>query len=359
MKKSCIIAITFLFITKYLASQENPDQNVSEHFVQIKLNVKAVDESGLAIPGADVHARVIYPEKYKDGSNDFKGKTDQSGDFSVESGTTSCVVPIKVSKEGYYSSCMEYLYLSELNKNTKSGERMLPWNPTVCIILKKIGKAVPMYARGAIRKTVDIPSQDMAHGYDLLLDDWIAPHGKGKVSDLKMLAHIEIIDKKNYDATLSITFPNQGDGWFVLQELKGIESELKYPREAPLEGYLSDPIVLKYRKKISYEQPVGGNPYGYIFRLRTKFDERGNVVSAIYAKIIDGKLHTRVDSRRLENPILFGASPKLMTEKGSESGCYFRMHYYLNPVANDRTLEFDRATNLAPEVDRAARYLDP
>jgi hypothetical protein len=35
------------------------------------------------------------------------------------------------------------------------------------------------------------------------------------------------------------------------------------------------------------------------------------------------------------------------------------MHYYLNPKPNDRTLEFDRKTNLATESERSASDLDP
>jgi hypothetical protein len=226
---------------------------------------------------------------------------------------------------------------------------------------KKIGKGAPMYARAAPRKTTYLPSQDEVHGYDMIEDDWVAPKGKGQVADLCMRAHMDVIDDENFDSNMVITFPNRGDGWIALNELQGIESEMKYPREAPVAGYRDGPINLKFRWRKPHDKqlPEGGNPYGYILRLRTKLNENGEVLSAIYAKIIDSNLYPPIDPRRLENPIYFRSGPELMRQKGRESGCYFKMHYYLNPKPNDRTLEFDRKTNLATESERSASDLDP
>jgi hypothetical protein len=184
--------------------------------------------------------------------------------------------------------------------------------------------------------------------------DWVEPYGKGKVDDLRIRAQMDVMDDDNYDSSMVITFPNKGDGWIALHELHGIESEMKYPRDAPLGGYSSEPIQLTYRWRKPFDNPplIGGNPYGYILRLRTQYEKDGSIHSAIYAKIIDDKLQLPVDTRRLENPIYFGSGPKLMKEKGHESGCYFKMDYYLNPKPNDRTLEYDRKTNLAPDSQR-------
>lgn len=359
MKNILVMTLGFLF--QHLSAQEMPDRKpLVDLFMFAKITVLVHDESGNPVADSKLHIAFSHNNgSYADGQNDFFVQTDANGKYVAESECTGAIF-IEATKNGYYSSSREY-QPTDWSKKHERGEKLQPWNPTVPIVLKKIGKAVPMYARGAPRKSVYLPSRDEAHGYDLIEDDWVAPHGKGKVADLQMLAHMDVIDEENYDAKMSITFPNQGDGWIALPELKGIESDMKYPREAPVEGYQADPIILKYRWRKPHDNqlPEGGNPYGYILRLRTKIDDKGKVVSAIYAKIIDGNLHPPIDPRRLENPISFGAGPKLMKQKGRESGCFFAMDYYLNPVPNDRRLEFDRKNNLALEVDRAPGNLAP
>jgi hypothetical protein len=355
------IALLFSILVRANA-QEIPDlKPITGEYVELKATVKVIGEDGLSITGANVHVRVLNLERYRDGSNDFIGITNEKGEFTVQANTSDSFIPISVKMTGYYPSEIKYQYPYELNKEIKLKEKLQPWNPTIPITLKKIGKGAPMYARAAPRKTVDLPSQDEVHGYDMIEDDWVAPKGKGQVADLCMRAHMDVIDDENFDSNMVITFPNRGDGWIALNELQGIESEMKYPREAPVAGYRDGPINLKFRWRKPHDKqlPEGGNPYGYILRLRTKLNENGEVLSAIYAKIIDSNLYPPIDPRRLENPIYFGSSPKLIKENKLTSGCFFQMHYYLNPKPNDRTLEFDRKTNLATESERSASDLDP
>jgi hypothetical protein len=345
-----LLFIVFLFFSK---AQELPDTHpLTGGYVQLKATVKVIGEDGAPITGADVHVRVLNLERYKDGSNDFTGVTNEKGEFTVESNTSDSFIPITVKKEGYHASETRYDYPYELNKTIKNHEKLQPWNPTVPVILKKKGKGAPMYVR-EMRSTF-LPTQHEAHGFDLMEGDWVEPYGKGKVDDLRIRGQMDVVDDDNYDSSMVITFPNKGDGWIALHELHGIESEMKYPRDAPLGGYSSEPIQLTYRWRKPFDNPplIGGNPYGYILRLRTQYEKDGSIHSAIYAKIIDDKLQLPVDTRRLENPIYFGSGPKLMKEKGHESGCYFKMDYYLNPKPNDRTLEYDRKTNLAPDSQR-------
>jgi hypothetical protein len=335
-------------------TQENPDQKpLVDIFNIAKITALLQDDNLNPIKNVNLHIRFSHSNgAYNDGSNDFYLTTDADGQATAESESTGAIFII-AEKTGYYPSELQY-QPTDWSKKPENKSKLLPWNPTVPITLKKIGKGAPMYARGAPRRSVYLPSQDLAHGYDLIEDDWLAPHGNGKVADLMIQAHMDVIDEKNYDSEMSITFPNKGNGWIPLHELVGIESQMKYPREAPEDGYLADPITLKHRWRNPYieELPEGGHPYGYILRLRTKLDKDGKILSAIYAKIIDNDLHPPVDTRRLTNPIHFGSGPKLMKEKGRESGCYFKIFYYLNPKPNDRNLEFDRINNLAPEAER-------
>lgn len=352
-----IICIFLLALAKLAVSQEISDQNLSDEYVQISLTVKVLDENGEAINNADIHVRAIYPERYKDGSNDFYGKSNQAGEFAVESKTTSYSVPIFVKKDGYYDSVMEYQYGYELNRTTKAYDRVMPWNPIVPVIMKKIGKRVPMYVRSRDRDAKYFPKQDIEYGFDLMKDDWVYPHGKGVLADLLLKSELFQKDESSYNVIMTIRFPNKGDGWIPIMEMNGVESDLKYPREAPATGYREEPIILKQtiRKPAGDEIPQGGHAYGYFFRTRTKLGEQGEVMSSLYSKIVD----IPIDKRRLKHPIFIGGSPGNPNDPRERKGCFFILNYYLNPAPNNRIVEFDRKNNLATEVDIPAGNLAP
>lgn len=358
MKLSIIIGV----LAMQGHAQEVPDEKpLTGQYMLTEITVKAIDEEGKPMGQTDVDIAFPNVEEYKDGSNDFKGRTDGSGEFKAGSKVTANWIELIANKEGHYQSKLRYWHPYELNRTIKSGDKLQPWNPVVPIILKKIGKSVPMIVRTGNRRGIFLPKLGEECGFDLIEDDWVAPHGKGKTADMLIRAEMDAADAKNFDAQMAIRFPNEGDGWVALHELEGIESELQYPRMAPAEGYQNDPIRLSYRERSPFVEtpPVGGYPYAYIFRLRTMRNSAGAVTSAIYAKIIQadkGNLH---DQRKIYHPIQFGASPGDPEIKAKKRGCGFTINYYLNPKPNDRTLEFDRKTNLAPEVESAPSNLPP
>ena len=108
---------------------------------------------------------------------------------------------------------------------------------------------------------------------------------------------------------LTVSFPTPGDGIqefdapvFVQEAEKGI-SDLKSSHEAPANGYQSE---------VSQAEMTNPNRNFY-FRVRTKSDENGNVVSTRYGKIY---------------------------------GDLAQFTYYLNPTPNSRNIEFDPKQDL-------------
>jgi len=101
-----------------------------------------------------------------------------------------------------------------------------------------------------------------------------------------------------------MSFPKPGDG---IQEftVPAVEkgSGLRSAHEAPVDGYQPEVV-----------QTEMTNPNrNFYFRVRTKLDENGNVVSARYGKIY---------------------------------GDLAQFTYYFNPTLNDRNVEFDPKQNL-------------
>ena len=74
----------------------------------------------------------------------------------------------------------------------------------------------------------------------------------------------------------------------------------------------------------------------YFFRVRTKKDEAGKIVSANYGKI--------------RGPLDFGF-------RGRRNG--LGMTYYFNPTPNDRNMEFDPSRNLFADLPVAEQVHEP
>ena len=135
-----------------------------------------------------------------------------------------------------------------------------------------------------------------------------------------------------YDVTLNIAFSNDGDGLQpAYAEQKG--SALVISREAPQTGYQAHLEKRAFREEGQNGHPdIHGNA-GYFFRVRTKKDENGLIINALYGKIqgdVEVDRHGQI-----------------------------RFTYYLNPTPNDRNLEFDPARNLFTNLPVAEQVREP
>jgi hypothetical protein len=144
-----------------------------------------------------------------------------------------------------------------------------------------------------------------------------------------------------FDSTLTISFPNVGDGIVPFEAKLQHGSTFLSPYEAPLEGYTPE---LKWRFARIPRPDHAADPVEtintiradqhFILRVRTVLDKDGKVESAQYAKIY--------------GPLEFdGVRPEA-------SHLRFQAQY-LNPKPNDRNLEFavgeTLIDNLPPETE--------
>lgn len=197
------------------------------------------------------------------------------------------------------------------------------------IQIKKIKDPIPMYAKSLTAEQGDLlkmPSCDgKSYGYDFVIGDWVAPEGKGVVSDFIFKFEGEFRDEPygrlaSYDHKFSITFSNDHDGiiaWEGTSEAgRKYGSELASDYEAPKEGYQDTWVQRTWKEKGGYHQTTSNMDRNFYFRVRTKVDEKGNIISAHYGKIY---------------------------------GDFMSFIYYLNPTPNDRNVEFDPKRNLLPD----------
>jgi hypothetical protein len=294
--KNLVILILVSIVTSCACAQ-------TEH--EWKVTLKVVDETGQPVAGAK--ASVGYFSHSTPASID--GLTDTNGLFRVSHSAYSGLLGFVAEKAGYYTTREPSYDLGFTYDPVK-------WNPAPTIILRKIGNPIPMYAK---RDEMKFPKEDEPIGFDLMAGDWVAPFGKGKNTDMLFTVHRKIVSDREFDAVLTVTFPNKGDGITVAPSELVAGSEFKTSRTVAENGYEQE-LVLHYSNSKRPE-----SVFGYFIRVRTIMDENGNVKSALYGKI-------RGDFR-------FYAGTKAPT-----AGMGF--DYYLNPTPNDRNVEFDPKGNL-------------
>lgn len=181
---------------------------------------------------------------------------------------------------------------------------------------------------------------------DMMKGDWLPPYGHGETADLEIASKLQITGKDRkysfatraeadvffYDLVQTIRPTDAGD---CISELNPDPTLGIRIRHGSDEGRGACIVRRQGRNK---RFSMGGEWYSkrfddtddnrcYTFRIRSRYDEKGNLVEACYGKIYGD----------------FKFSGDL--ERGIISVCLL---YYLNPTPLDRNLEWDMKTNLCP-----------
>lgn len=304
-----------------------------------QITFRVITDAGTPVPNIDVTTSTfLYWQPGEGFGRDIyeenKGRTDAAGmatvSFTSERGDCNYGI---YDISGYYST-RNLLYKF---KEVKEG-RWEMWNPVIDVILKPVLKPVPMYARKiGGGGPVKIPELNKPFGFDLMAGDWVAPHGKGRSSDI-IFALKELVpftaSTKPFDYVLTVVFPNEGDGIQSVFATPHKGSELRLPRNAPENGYA--PKLEKQMAIFAEGQPMKNDTredQNYFFRVRTVLDEQGRIKSALYGKI--------------SGDIKFGANRVL------------RFNYYLNPTSLDQNMEFDPERNLFTRLSSLEEINEP
>jgi hypothetical protein len=280
-----------------------------------KVTVRIVDDNNQPIQDATVAVNGFKKKR--------EGETDKDGCFIATLHGVTGQLDLNVKKQGFYTIWW-YSYFFKTHTNNQ----WVPWNPTIELQLHKIGKPVPMVVKSV--KGLSIPVKGQPVGYDLMVGDWVAPYGGGQTNDFIFFAESNIADKNDFDSHLLLTFSNPGDGLILHRLFWRDDYEMRLAAFAPADGYSNRwDFVLnaKFNPATEHREVVSTATQddNYYFRVRTKQDEKGNVVSALYGKIYDG----------------VSFDPGFWHE--GLPGISFT--YYLNPDGT-RNTEFDTRSNL-------------
>ncbi len=300
-----------------------------------QVTFRVVDDVGHPVTGAQAgvsweNAKATKPsERIKSD----EGLTDQDGKITLSGKTFTSGISYGVNKENYYTAWGLRYHFSDTRLL-----RWQPWNPTIEVVLKRKKNPVPMYAK---RVLAEIPVSGADIGYDLIIGDWIHPHGKGLVSDMLFHSVAEVKNDSHYRGELVVTFPRPGDGLIVIDLPERQPSPLRMPYEAPSDGYEPKRTWRSGRKYNPQEMKNeeyyddSSNTQNYFIRVRTELDANGNIVKAMY-----GKIHA---------PFSYG--PRGFDRNGATGKQSIQFVYYLNPDGT-RNIEYDPKRNLLKSAKR-------
>ena len=297
-----------------------------------RVTVRVVDEQRIPVTNATVgigfSKNIPAGEGWGTRPFSITGQTDTNGMFSAEAEgnpSGSC----SARKEGYYPTLgVDFMFTNVV------GDRWEPWNPTLEIVLRKIGKPMPMFAK---RVEAFIPLMNEPVGFDLEKGDWVVPYGKGDVKDFTFLFRGRFASARDRDEALQITFSGPKDGIQGMSASPSHGSQLRLPPEAPEHGYTNlwvrektmHPGTPRQNQKVRLDQ-------NYFVRVRSVVDEQGKLKEAKY-----GKLYGDFDFGYAES------NKVLLT-----------FTYYLNPDGT-RNLEFDPAKNLFTDLSSREQVHEP
>ncbi len=308
-----------------------------------------VDErTGLPLSG--VRFKGVFIERFSRWENavvdhDFTGETNQEGDYAA-AGKTNCGEAgfCLCGNNGFYDTkFVKVPFDLSCGKPMFAFQWWKPDNQVITVELQRVEHPIPLWVKDVnisreLRQSAGFGGTNDVRKYDLVLGDWLPPAGHGKVADLIMEAHSNfvervkggIVDFDCYERSLSMVFPGEGNGIapIVTKPTDGIKV-----RQALASGYV--PAVVKrfgQRKSIrgvvispklySDEDPNRC----YVFRIRSRYDKKGNLVEAYYGKIYGDFNFSKV--------WYYGERQFFL--------------YYLNPTSLDRNLEWDMKNNLCP-----------
>jgi hypothetical protein len=250
---------------------------------------------------------------------------------------------------GYYGA-----YGGDFKYNRKS--ILGVWQPdnlVVTVRLQRVENPIPLFVKKASLKNLKdgiggFDGTNSVVRFDLMKGDWLPPYGKGEVADVEFRSTVKITDKERkfryatrrvedvlfYDLGTVISMCSKEDALSTFEIEKNAGIKIRKAQENLVSSEIVNNrgmrkiINPKFRNEWHCEYYSNFKESNcYQFRIRSKYDEKGDLKEAYYGKIY-GDFEIEGDDKKGLTRISF--------------------LYYLNPNPLDRNLEWDMKNNLCP-----------
>ena len=290
----------------------------ARNYAQARIRIKVVDQDGLVVPEAKIWGGFTCGL----GIDDYilvDGMTDKYGMFTAE-GRCNDFLRFDVLKEGYYHSEMKINFWESKTEPIVVDGKWQPYGELRTVVLRKIVNPIPMTIPKA-HYCEKVPHGQW-HGFDIVCGDWMPPYGKGEHEDVIMRHNIEAVNNmNNFRTTLEVCFTNSPYAG-VYRKMKDKQSDFNVEYHANTNAVYTKELSFVYEKrphKPTIDTRVGADEY-LVFRIRTKEDAEGRLISAQYGKIL---------------------GPWTFFDAVSSAGIY------VNPTPNDTNLEDEEGVRRA------------
>ena len=277
----------------------------------VSIDVLVTDEAGNPVEGAAVRG-FFFSDQIVERTQraSHRGTTGPDGAVQV-SGAEDRAVDVTVTAPDYYESKKRVLVRDGNTRQT--------------LILRRKLNPIEMYARRVVLNASGPRANGEEFGYDLMVGDFTAPHGKGQTADLLITNTFATTSPREFSWRIDVRFSNPEDGLVPFYR-EYLESAYNAAYLAPVDGYVGSWTVDQARAGAG--TPTTGtadSSRNYYFRVRSRIGPDGTV-SAYYGKI-------------------YGEFPAVA--------------YYLNPDRDDRNVEADPLRNLLGQMSSRERVNVP
>ena len=278
-----------------------------------KMELHVVDDEGYPVPNANVKVTLGMVTT----ANIIKGQTDTNGVFIIEGKTRGNEIIIQPKKDGYYNSekTISFWKFAE-NRKVKNG-KWQPYGEKVEIVLRKKRNPLNLISehRNGAYKHTKLFYQWI--GFDIKENDFVEPHGKGKIIDFEVMIEWDQKINENYTGmSVKIRFTDPYAGYYVVD--KKTYSDFKGQYTA-LPSNITLTNAMLYEKKLENGDWIEKN-YDenscWVIRSRCVVNEKGELISANYSEIY-----------------------KVRYSCNMEGDCGFGLYRVFNPTPNDTNLE--------------------
>lgn len=288
--------------------------------VTLKVNVH--DESGHPVTNAIIKIETLKKLFMGAGSkpSDFRTITahaDSNGVVSVKFDVVSTDSTYRLSADGYYQTPYHDIYY-KMKKDHLFYVELAEHEKEESVVMRKIRNPIPMFGYGPPSWLGTKLPLHGEYGFDMVVGDFLSPHGKGEVADFYILKNY---DERTRTGKSALLFKGRGNGAYKIKAFTDSRFRSCYAADtnAVFETEFRHEYVTLENRSGWREVCDVDEDECLILRTRCQYNEKGELVSCHYSKIY-GKIEIR-------------------------SYLNFRA-YAFNPTPNDTNLEFDTRKNL-------------
>lgn len=271
-----------------------------------------VDQDGRPVEGARIRGAFWTGG----GMNDYEavdGLTNTNGEYAAE-GRSKYKLRYTVSKDGYYSTNGEVLYVGTRSVPAVKDGKWQPYGTRRKIVLKRIINPMQQKVFPGELHRVYIPVFKEWLGFDLEVFDWVAPYGKGCNKDVLLFFSSRKENSNNFEYHMKVSFTNQlHGGAYKLTKDTFSDFTTAYAANTNMDFEQSFSFAESSKPGSSRVWNFLRTDSYLVFRTRTKVDDQKKLLSAHYG-IISGDW-------------TFGDKYMIISD-----GCF-------NPIPNDTNLE--------------------